>query len=65
MLFRLKYSLSMRRLYLISNVVKLITTLDDPIPGQHIAPPPNPIFVDCQVQFIPRGKSPQNWLGNA
>jgi len=46
MLLRLKYSLSMRRLYLIYNVVKLITALDDPILGQYIAPLPNPVLVN-------------------
>ena len=38
----------MKKLYLVLNIIKLTTIPKDPISGQHILPPPDPIIMDIK-----------------
>jgi len=46
MSYRLKISLSIKRLYLVFYIVKLTITSEDPIPGQYTLLLPDSIVVD-------------------
>jgi len=49
--YRLKLPLSMRRLHLVFNVIKLTTVPEDLIPGRRADPPPPPVIVDREEQW--------------
>jgi len=48
--YRLKLPHGLRQLHPVFNVVKLSTTLDNPIPGREPRPPPPPIIVDEELE---------------
>ena len=43
---------SMSRLHPVFNVIKLLPTLSDPIPGQKTSPPPLPELVDREEHYV-------------
>jgi len=49
--YRLKLPHRLRQLHLVFNMVKLSTTLDDPIPGREPRAPPPPIVVDRELEW--------------
>jgi transposase InsO family protein len=49
--YRLTLPPSMRRLHPVFPVVKLTLAEDDPFPGRHQDPPPDPILVDGEEQY--------------
>jgi hypothetical protein len=50
--YRLRLPLSMSRIHLVFNVVKLTPAPDDPITGRHTAPPPPPEIVDGEEEWV-------------
>jgi len=49
--YRLKLPHRMRQLHPVFNVVKLSTTLEDPIPGRKPQAPPPPIVIDGEPEW--------------
>ena len=49
--YRLKLPHAMKKLYLVFNIVKLSTALDDPIPGRKSRPLPLPVVIDREEKW--------------
>jgi hypothetical protein len=49
--YQLRLPYSMCRLHPVFNVVKLLRSLKDPIPGRHPMPPPDPEVIDGEPEY--------------